>query len=80
MTFTAIRIRLDANGYSPAASRLGTRLLAVAVTVIEVALIVSLMLAGGAEATALARDTVFAAVMIIEAPYTRHLRPSRKKW
>jgi Ca2+:H+ antiporter len=43
----------------------GTLVLAVAVTIIEVALIVSLMLAGGAEATALARDTVFAAVMII---------------
>ena len=43
----------------------GTLVLAVAVTVIEVALIVSLMLAGGPEATALARDTVFAAVMII---------------
>src|SRR6476659_6751051 len=43
----------------------GTFLLAVAVTVIEVALIVSLMLAGGPETTALARDTVFAAVMII---------------
>jgi Ca2+:H+ antiporter len=36
-----------------------------AVTLIEVALIVSLMIAGGAEAAALARDTVFAAVMII---------------
>ena len=43
----------------------GTLLLAVAVTVIEVALIVSLMLAGGPQASALARDTVFAAVMII---------------
>jgi Ca2+:H+ antiporter len=43
----------------------GTLLLAVAVTVIEVSLIVSLMLAGGAETAALARDTVFAAVMII---------------
>ena len=43
----------------------GTLVLAVAVTVIEVALIVSLMLAGGPETTALARDTVFAAVMII---------------
>jgi Ca2+:H+ antiporter len=43
----------------------GTLVLAIAVTVIEVALIVSLTLAGGAEATALARDTVFAAVMII---------------
>ena len=43
----------------------GTLVLAVAVTVIEVALIVSLMLAGGPQTTALARDTVFAAVMII---------------
>ena len=43
----------------------GTLLLAVAVTVIEVALIVALMLAGGPAASALARDTVFAAVMII---------------
>ncbi|MBI4806697.1 MAG: ionic transporter y4hA [Desulfovibrio sp.] len=43
----------------------GTLVLAIAVTVIEVALIVSLMLAGGPEANALARDTVFAAVMII---------------
>jgi Ca2+:H+ antiporter len=43
----------------------GTLLLAVAITVIEVALIISLMLAGGAETAALARDTVFAAVMII---------------
>ncbi len=43
----------------------GTLVLAVAVTVIEVALIVSLMLAGGNSATALARDTVFAAIMII---------------
>jgi Ca2+:H+ antiporter len=43
----------------------GTLVLAVAVTAIEVALIVSLMIAGGAETTGLARDTVFAAVMII---------------
>ena len=43
----------------------GTLLLAVAITIIEVALILSLMLAGGAETVALARDTVFAAVMII---------------
>jgi Ca2+:H+ antiporter len=43
----------------------GTLVLAIAVTVIEVALIVSLMLAGGPETAALARDTVFAAVMII---------------
>lgn len=43
----------------------GTLLLAVAITIIEVALILSLMLTGGAETAALARDTVFAAVMII---------------
>ena len=43
----------------------GTLVLALAVTTIEVALIVSLMLEGGAEASALPRDTVFAAVMII---------------
>lgn len=43
----------------------GTLLLAVAVTVIEVALIISLMLAAGDGATMLARDTVFAAIMII---------------
>lgn len=43
----------------------GTLVLAVAITVIEVALIVSLMLAGGPSTAALARDTVFAAVMII---------------
>ena len=43
----------------------GTLILAVAVTVIEVSLILSLMLAGGPGSEALARDTVFAAVMII---------------
>lgn len=43
----------------------GTLLLALAITVIEVALIVSLMLTGGPDTTALARDTVLAAVMII---------------
>jgi Ca2+:H+ antiporter len=43
----------------------GTLVLALAITVIEVALIVSMMLAGGPETTALARDTVFAAVMLI---------------
>ncbi len=43
----------------------GTLILALAITIIEVALIVSLMLAGGPSTTALARDTVFAAVMII---------------
>ena len=43
---------------------LGSLVLAVAVTVIEVGLILSLMLSGGPGATSLARDTVFAAVMI----------------
>lgn len=43
----------------------GTLVLAIAVTVIEVSLIVSLMLSGGPEASTLARDTVFAAIMII---------------
>lgn len=42
----------------------GSLILAVAVTVIEVGLIVTLMLGGGDKATTLARDTVFAAVMI----------------
>lgn len=42
----------------------GTLVLAVAVTVIEVALIVSVMLSGGEAKAALARDTVFAAIMI----------------
>ena len=43
----------------------GTLVLAIAVTVIEVALIVSVMLTGGPEKAALARDTVFSAVMIV---------------
>ena len=43
----------------------GTLVLAIAVTVIEVALIVSLMLSDTGGATELARDTVFAAIMII---------------
>lgn len=42
----------------------GSIVLAVAVTVIEVALIVTLMVSGGPETSTLARDTVFAAVMI----------------
>ena len=43
----------------------GTLVLALAVTMIEVALIVSLMASGGPATTALARDTVFATIMII---------------
>src|SRR5687768_10112329 len=42
----------------------GSLVLAVAVTVIEVALIVTLITSGGPETASLARDTVFAAVMI----------------
>jgi Ca2+:H+ antiporter len=42
----------------------GTLILAVAVTVIEVGLIVTLMASGGRETSTLARDTVFAVVMI----------------
>jgi Ca2+:H+ antiporter len=42
----------------------GSLILAVAVTVIEVGLIVTLMVGGGPETATLARDTVFAAVMI----------------
>jgi Ca2+:H+ antiporter len=42
----------------------GSILLAIAVTVIEVALIVSIMLSGKAGSEAVARDTIFSAVMI----------------
>jgi Ca2+:H+ antiporter len=43
----------------------GTLVLALAITVIETSLIVSMMLSGGETTHALARDTVFATVMII---------------
>jgi Ca2+:H+ antiporter len=43
----------------------GSILLAIAVTVIEVALIVSIMLAGGEGSDRVARDTVFSAVIIV---------------
>lgn len=43
----------------------GTLVLALAVTVIESALILSIMLGGGPDTGALARDTVFATVMIV---------------
>jgi Ca2+:H+ antiporter len=43
----------------------GTLVLAIAVTIIEVALIVSVMVGAPAEKAGLARDTVFAAVMIV---------------
>jgi Ca2+:H+ antiporter len=43
----------------------GTLILALSVTIIEVSLIVSLMLSGGAGVSTLARDTVYATVMIV---------------
>lgn len=43
----------------------GTLVLAIAITVIEVSLIVSLMFSGGDDTPTLARDTVFAAVIIL---------------
>ena len=43
----------------------GTLILAVAVTVIELSLILSMMLAGGPDKSALPRDTIFSAIMII---------------
>jgi Ca2+:H+ antiporter len=43
----------------------GTLVLALAVTIIEVALIVSMMVSGGPDKAGLARDTVFAAIMIV---------------
>ncbi|MDB5811875.1 MAG: sodium/calcium exchanger rane region [Betaproteobacteria bacterium] len=43
----------------------GTLILAICVTVIEVALIVSMMLSGGTGKELIARDTLFAAIMII---------------
>src|SRR5690606_25842253 len=43
----------------------GTIILAVSITVIEVSIIVSLMMSEGQDAASLARDTVFAATMLI---------------
>lgn len=43
----------------------GTIILAVSITVIEVAIIISLMMTGGKEYASFARDTVYAAVMLI---------------
>ena len=43
----------------------GTIILAVAITIIEVSVIVSLMISGGDQAISLARDTVYAATMLI---------------
>lgn len=43
----------------------GTIILAVAITIIEVSVIVSLMISGGTDTVSLARDTVYAATMLI---------------
>lgn len=43
----------------------GTIILAVSITIIEVAIIISLMMTGGEEYASFARDTVYAAVMLI---------------
>lgn len=43
----------------------GTIILAIAITVIEVSIIISLMVSGGEETVSLARDTVYSATMII---------------
>ena len=43
----------------------GTLVLAIAITIIEVALIVSMMLAGGPDKATLPRETIFSAIMII---------------
>lgn len=43
----------------------GTIILAVAITIIEVSVIISLMVSGGNEAVSLARDTVYATTMLI---------------
>ena len=43
----------------------GTIILAIAITVIEVSIIISLMVSGGAQAVSLARDTIFSATMLI---------------
>lgn len=43
----------------------GTIILAISITILEVGLIISFMLSGGEEALTYARDTVFAAVMLI---------------
>ena len=51
----------------------GSLILAVAVTVIEVALIVTLMVSGDKDTSGLARDTVFAAVMISVNGIVGHL-------
>jgi len=43
----------------------GTIILAIAITVIEVSIIISLMISGGDQAASLARDTIYSATMLI---------------
>ncbi|MEO8665568.1 MAG: ionic transporter y4hA [Ignavibacteria bacterium] len=43
----------------------GTIILAIAITVIEVSIIISLMISGGQETVSLARDTLYSAIMLI---------------
>lgn len=43
----------------------GTIILAIAITVIEVSIIISLMISGGEQAVSLARDTIYSATMLI---------------
>lgn len=43
----------------------GTIILAIAITIIEVSVIISLMISGGSETSSLARDTVYSATMLI---------------
>ena len=53
------------SGRPPVGEPFGTLVLALAVTAIETALILSMMVAGGQEMAVLARDAIYAAVMII---------------
>ena len=55
----------------------GALVLAVSVTIIEVALIISMMLMGKPGNDLIARDTVFSAIMIREIPYVGIFR---SKW
>ena len=58
------RFTMQRSSLTVLANLYGSLVLAVAVTVIEVALIVTLMIAGAGAAETLARDTVFAAVIL----------------
>ena len=51
----------------------GTLVLTASITIIEVALIVTLMLGGGADKAALPRDTIFSAIMRRPTPHPRRI-------